>query len=77
MVTNYGGQSYGWYQYGPSAQMAFLIDSVVTAPVVVTTPVPEPGTLAMLIAGLGLLGFAARHRRPSQLNIVRTRVVER
>lgn len=27
-------------------------------------PIPEPGTYAMLLAGLGLLGFAARHRKP-------------
>lgn len=28
-----------------------------------TTPVPEPSTYAMLLAGLGLLGFAARRAR--------------
>jgi len=29
------------------------------------TPVPEPGTYAMLVAGLGLLAFAARPRLPA------------
>lgn len=29
----------------------------------VTTPIPEPETYAMLLAGLGLLGFAARRRK--------------
>lgn len=29
----------------------------------VTAPVPEPETYAMLLAGLGLMGFAARRRR--------------
>lgn len=28
-----------------------------------TTPIPEPGTYAMLLAGLGLLGFVARRRQ--------------
>ena len=30
---------------------------------IVTTPIPEPETYAMLLAGLGLLGFAARRRK--------------
>lgn len=30
---------------------------------VVTAPIPEPETYAMLLAGLGLLGFAARRRK--------------
>lgn len=29
----------------------------------VVTAVPEPGTYAMLLAGLGLIGFSARHRK--------------
>jgi len=29
------------------------------------TPVPEPEAYAMLMAGLGLLGFIARRRRKS------------
>lgn len=34
---------------------------------VISTPVPEPTTAAMLLAGLGLLGFAARRRQqPSE-----------
>lgn len=31
------------------------------APIV--TAIPEPGTYAMLLAGLGLIGFSARHRK--------------
>ncbi len=29
----------------------------------ITTAVPEPETYAMMLAGLGLLGFAARRRK--------------
>lgn len=32
----------------------------------VTTPVPEPETYAMLLAGLGLMGFVARRRRAAR-----------
>ena len=31
------------------------------------TPVPEPETYAMMLAGLGMLGFAARRRKPKEL----------
>jgi len=30
---------------------------------IVLTPVPEPSTYAMMIAGIGLLGFMARRRQ--------------
>lgn len=32
------------------------------------SPVPEPETYAMLLAGLGLMGFVARRRRAKGLN---------
>ena len=35
-----------------------------------TTPIPEPETYAMMLAGLGLLGFVARRRRQNFGNVV-------
>ena len=35
-----------------------------------TPPIPEPETYAMMLAGLGLLGFVARRRRQSFGNVV-------
>ena len=35
-------------------------------PAAAVTPVPEPGTWALMLAGLGLTGWAARRRRPTQ-----------
>ena len=35
-----------------------------------TVPIPEPETYAMMLAGLGLLGFVARRRRQSLGNLV-------
>ncbi|MGZ8260864.1 MAG: FxDxF family PEP-CTERM protein, partial [Caldimonas sp.] len=32
---------------------------------VVTTPIPEPETYALLLGGLGLMGFVARRRKPA------------
>ena len=29
------------------------------------TAIPEPGTYAMLLAGLGVIGFVANRRRPT------------
>jgi hypothetical protein len=43
--------------------IGMLLDNVSVS---VTTPVPEPETYAMLLAGLGLLGFAARRRKAQE-----------
>lgn len=44
----------------PGADHGLAIDNFSLS---VTAPVPEPGSLAMLLAGLATLGFVARHRR--------------
>jgi hypothetical protein len=31
----------------------------------ITTPIPEPETYALMLAGLGMMGFMARRRRPT------------
>lgn len=64
LITNYPGPNgYGWVNYGGSNPLGVLIDSVTVAAV---TSVPEPETYAMMMAGLGLLGFMARRRKQQQ-----------
>ena len=61
LITHYNassGESYGWYQYGQAANIAFLFDSVVT------TPVPEPSTQALSLAGLFATVLLVMFRRP-------------
>lgn len=52
-------------QFGNGSQIAtFTSRSINTISVnVIPDPVPEPETYAMLLAGLGLVGFAARRKR--------------
>lgn len=44
--------------------------SGVNAPVIPLTPVPEPETFAMLLAGLGLIGAAVRRRKTKMVAVV-------
>ena len=42
------------------------VSSQANGPVVMTvTPIPEPSTYALMLAGLGAVGFMARRRRVS------------
>lgn len=41
-------------------------DSALLDNVLIAGPIPEPETYAMLLAGLALLGFAARRRKPKE-----------
>lgn len=53
----------------PLNAAGFTTPSIVGGPVDLSTihpPIPEPETYAMMLAGLGLLGFFARRRRQNQ-----------
>jgi hypothetical protein len=78
VTSNMNGSLGGPVLYGASDEANFFIDGVwfnagsdSTSPFDPTTgfnpnaPVPEPETWAMLLAGLGLVGFAARCRASS------------
>jgi len=47
---------------GPSVYSVQKLESPTSQDFVVTTPVPEPSTYAMLVAGLGLLGWVKRRK---------------
>ncbi len=51
--------------FGVPVATGNLQDFLINGPRVQVTPVPEPEAYAMLMAGLGLLGFIARRRRKS------------
>ena len=56
---NLAAGSYYYAVFGVSPGFAaYSINSAAVA-----TPVPEPETYAMLLAGLGIVGFVARRRR--------------
>ncbi len=59
VVTNWGPGT--WNDIGPSA----FPDHTSYYVIEYSAPVPEPETYAMLLAGLGLLGFMARRRKES------------
>jgi hypothetical protein len=50
-----GGSQYSFSLYTNGSNQDYLVASV--------SPVPEPETYAMLLAGLGLMGFTVRRRR--------------
>ena len=59
----YSNNTVGVQQYATSESNYCNVCVNLDEGVPVTTPVPEPETYAMLLAGLGLLGAAARRRR--------------
>ena len=55
-----GPTQYSFNLYTSSTNQDYLVASMTSV-----TPVPEPETYAMLLAGLGLIGFTASRRRAS------------
>lgn len=55
-VTNVGGYFFSADVIGPSGGTGNVASKVIS-------PVPEPETYAMLLAGLGLIGFVARRKK--------------
>lgn len=58
-VTGTGSDTLRFAAGGQADRLGGSLDSVA----LIATPVPEPGTLAMLLAGLAAVGFVAHRRR--------------
>jgi hypothetical protein len=50
-------------QFADNSANTFSVDGVVDNVVVMTTPVPEPETYALMLAGLGVMTVVARRRK--------------
>ena len=61
MHTNWGGTGF-WNDHGGPANGGQTNGYVIEYSSVALQPVPEPETYALMLAGLGLLGAAARRR---------------
>ena len=56
-----GSAQYAFSLYTNASNQDYLVATMGSV-----TPVPEPETYAMLLAGLGLIGFTASRRRVSK-----------
>ena len=66
VVASIWGGGHGAYGDGKGASLGFSqlgMDTLYTEGNPVTTPVPEPETYAMMLAGLGLLGLVRRRKQ--------------
>jgi hypothetical protein len=55
--------SAGRYYFTYSTTTPTLVDNMFKIAEVTITPVPEPSTYALMIAGLGVVGYMARRRK--------------
>lgn len=58
-----GGAGFASYRVGLSASLSGAAGGPETFSISSVTPVPEPGTLAMMLAGFGVAGLLVRRRR--------------
>ncbi|QBQ39206.1 PEP-CTERM sorting domain-containing protein [Pseudoduganella plicata] len=58
--TGFMDNNTDYYQYDARIGLSSQLGSEINAP---TLPVPEPGTYGMLLAGLGVIGYAMRKRK--------------
>ncbi len=62
-ADNVVGDGIGEFSSGHVASISLYNSELTPGEVVIVSTVPEPETYAMMLAGLGLLGFAARRRK--------------
>lgn len=55
----------GWNDFDGGGNSGWTYNLLLASPPQAVNSVPEPGTMAMMLAGLGVLGLVGRRRRPT------------